>query len=241
MPLLDHFHPPLYPIRPWESFHALWAGELTALLNRLLPPRYFAAVQTHLSSRIEADVAELELTSESPASGPTNGPGGVALQAWAPPTATMTLPAVFPDDIEAQVFDTRDGLRLVAAVELVSPGNLDRPESRRGFAAKCATYLQRGIGLVAADVVTSRRFNLHNELMELLLLPETFAMPADAALYAVAYRPARRQDTNLIDCWTNSLAVGSVLPVLPLALLGGPVVPVDLETTYAEARQRSRL
>jgi hypothetical protein len=220
MPLLDHFQPPLYPIRSWESFLVFWAAELTAALNRVLPQHNFAAVHPHWSRRVEADVAEQEPASEPP---------------------PMTLPAVFPDDIEVQVFDTRDGLRLVAAVELVSPSNLDRPESRRGFAAKCATYLQRGIGLVVADVVTSRRFNLHNELMELLLLPESFAMPADATLYAVANRPARRQDANLIDCWTNSLTVGCVLPVLPLALLGGPVVPVDMETTYTEARLRSRL
>ncbi len=241
MPLLDHFHAPLFPTRPWESFHALWAGELTGALNRSLPPRYFAAVQTHLGRHIEADVAELELTAEPAGAEPVNGPGGVAVRTWAPPAATMTFPAVFPDDIEVHVFDTRDGIRVVAVIELVSPSNLDRPEERRAFAAKCAAYLQRGVGLIFVDIVTSRRFNLHNELMEVLLLPETFAMPAETPLYAVAYRPARRQDANLIDCWTNPLAVGGVLPALPLALLGGPVVPVDLEATYCEARVQSRL
>ena len=32
------------------------------------------------------------------------------------------------------------------AIELASPGNKDRPETRRAFAAKCASYLARGIG-----------------------------------------------------------------------------------------------
>ena len=37
------------------------------------------------------------------------------------------------------------------------------------------------------------------------------------------------------------LAVSAALPILPLALRGGPTLPIDLETTYAEARRRSRL
>jgi 3-isopropylmalate/(R)-2-methylmalate dehydratase large subunit len=53
-----------------------------------------------------------------------------------------------------------------AAVELRSPRNKDRPESRRAFGAKSAAYLQRGIGLITVDIVSSRQFNLHNELIQ---------------------------------------------------------------------------
>jgi hypothetical protein len=43
MPLLDHFHPPLTPVRAWESFHAMWATEVARTLNRrVLPKGYFA-------------------------------------------------------------------------------------------------------------------------------------------------------------------------------------------------------
>ena len=31
MPLLDHFHPPLLGARHWESIHAVWTAEITAL------------------------------------------------------------------------------------------------------------------------------------------------------------------------------------------------------------------
>ena len=74
----------------------------------------------------------------------------------------------------------RDDARLVAAVELVSPRNKDRPESRSAFAAKSAAYLYRGVGLVTLDVVTGRQFNLHNELIDLLRLDSSFALPEDA-------------------------------------------------------------
>jgi hypothetical protein len=240
MPLLDHFAPPLFPQRSWESFHSRWANSIADALQRTLPPRYFAEVHIHLGSRVEADVAEFEQTGGA-ADAVGNGSGGVALQTWAPPAAALTMPAVFPDDLEVQVRDQRDDARLVAVVELVSPRNKDRADSRRAFAAKCAAYLQRGVGLVALDIVTNRHANLHNELIELLNVGEPFALAAAVSLYAVAYRPIRRQETNQIDLWPVPLEVGRTLPLLPLALRGGPAVPLDLEATYTDACERSRL
>jgi hypothetical protein len=243
MPLRDHFHPPLFPTRSPESFHTRWATAIGDALDRTLPRRYFAEVQAHLGTQVEADVAEFEGPDE-PGEGLGNGPagaGGVALQTWAPPAATMVLPAVYPDDLEVQVFDERDASRLVAVVELVSPRNKDRPDARRAFAAKCAAYLQRGIGLVTVDIVTNRLSNLHNELIGLLGHGGPFTMAKEVATYAVAYRPARRQQANQTDVWAVPLAVGGALPTLPLALRGARAVPLDLEATYADACQRSRL
>jgi hypothetical protein len=48
MPLLDHFHPPLYARRSWESFHSRWANSIADQLNEQLPSRYFAEVQLYL-------------------------------------------------------------------------------------------------------------------------------------------------------------------------------------------------
>ena len=81
---------------------------------------------------------------------------------------------MFPDDIEVQVFATVTGATLVGAIELVSPGNKDRPETRRAFAAKCVSYLTRGIGLIVVDIVTNRLANLHNEVIGLLGQAEPF-------------------------------------------------------------------
>ncbi len=241
MPLLDHFHAPLVDSYPWQSFHTIWAVAIAGRLNATLPRRYVATVQTHLGRRVEADVAEFELPL-APEDEPRNGTGGgVAVQTWAPPAVTSVLPAVFPDDIQVKVIDQMDSMRLVAVIELISPGNKDRPEARRAFGAKCAAYLQRGVGLVAVDTVTSRRFNLHNDFVRVTGLPEQFAMPDDVWLYATAYRPARRHDINEIDFWAVPLAVGGALPLLPLALKGTRAVPFDLEATYTGAREAARL
>jgi hypothetical protein len=241
MPLLDHFRPPLYPRYPWESFHTFWAVAIAERLNSMLPQRYLATVQTHLGSQVEADVAEWEGPSRGEDELADGQGGGVAVQPWAPPVATFVMPADFPDNFEVHVRDRLEDARLVAAVELVSPRNKDRPESRRAFGAKCAAYLQRGIGLVTLDIVTSRQFNLHNEMIGVMGLGDEFAMRAETTLYAVAYRPLRREEKNEIDVWPVTLSLGNPLPLLPLALKGSQAIPLDLEAAYTDARQRSRL
>jgi hypothetical protein len=203
MPLLDHFHPPLLGQRHWEAFHGWWAAAIASRLNdHLLPPEYFAEFQVTVGSRIEVEVATFS-ENGSKESTPSDGAGtATALQTqtqlWAPPVPTAVMPAVFPDDFEIQVFNSAAGPTLVAAIDLVSPGNKDRDETRGALAAKYAAYLYRGIGLLVVDIVTSRHANLHDELIDLLRLGGEFPFPAPTSLYATAYRPAHRQDRNEI-------------------------------------------
>jgi hypothetical protein len=226
MPLLDHFHPPLSAARHWEAIHTRWAAALADALNQdLLPSGYYAEEQVHVGSRVEIDVATFD-----PDPLTAGASGGAALR----------IPAIFPDSLEVIILSGEAGPTLVAAIELVSPGNKDRPETRRAFAAKCASYLQQGIGLVIIDIVTSRQANLHNELMALLQLGTEFLLSSDP-LYAIGYRPVRRPTVEQIEAWPATLAIGQSLPVLPLALDKGVCVPLNLEATYSEACQRRRL
>lgn len=158
--------------------------------------------------------------------------------AWAPPMPAATIDAVFPDELEVLVFQEEGGPTLVAALELVSPGNKDRDATRQAFVAKSASYLQQAIGLVMVDVVTTRLANLHNELMRFLGNSGDASLPGEASLYAAAYGPARRNEVDQIDVWPSALALGHPLPTMPLALRGYGCVPLDLEASYMEARQR---
>lgn len=239
MPLRDHFHPPMSLIGEWEDFHATWSVELRNELNlRLLPPGYRAATHIHVGGRVEVDVATLEVDIGAGAAGSN---GGVALHTHVLPATSLAMPAVFPDEFEVQVLATTAGYPLVAAIEFVSPRNKDRPEARRAFVVKCANYLQLGVGLVIVDVVTERHANLHDELVTLLEHPADFRFPTETALYTTAYRPARRTGGDLIDLWLQPLAVGERLPVMPLALRGGPTLPIDLEGSYMEMLRKSRV
>ncbi len=242
MPLFDHFHPPLYPHHHWESFHSNWVTRIADGIAALLPPEYQVEEHTHAGPAFEIDVATYE-GATLPPDGVLTGPALATrtAPAYAPPVPDATLPASFPDTFEVRVFNTSAGLTLVAVVELVSPGNKDRPAERRAFAAKCASYLAQGVSLIVVDIVTNRHANLHNDLMRLLEANPALDFAAGVSLYAVAYRPLRRGEQEEIDLWQRPLAVGEPLPVLPLRLTGDLFVPVDFEAAYQEACRRRRL
>jgi len=63
--------------------------------------------------------------------------GGVATAVWTPSRPTFTFATDLPcqDTYEVRVFDEKRHSRLVAAIEIVSPANKDRPENRRSFVA----------------------------------------------------------------------------------------------------------
>ncbi|MGO9468126.1 MAG: DUF4058 domain-containing protein, partial [Isosphaeraceae bacterium] len=69
---------------------------------------------------------------------------------------------------EVLIFDLERDRRLVAAVEIVSPANKDRPESRQLFVAKCFSLLRQDVDLSIVDLVTNRQFNFYTELLALL-------------------------------------------------------------------------
>jgi len=241
MPILDHFHPPLYPTHTWESFQMRWATVIADTLDRQLPRGYFAEVHTHFGPQVSADIAEFAATPDEISPTGNGSPVAVAVRPWAPPTATMVLPFDFPDDLEVRILDERDDAQLVAVVELVSPRNKDRVEARQGFAGKVVAYLQRGVGVVVVDIVTSRQSNPHNDVVALLQLDEAFTVRPEPTLAALAYRPTKQGDQDQIETWAVALRVGDTLPTLPLALRGAAPIPLDLEATYAETRQRCRL
>ena len=214
MPLLDHFHPPLAGRRHWESFHAMWASSISDALNSVLPEDFFAEVQVHNKSRIEADITTL-----------------------AP--ADLTLTAVFPPAFGVHVYETSGGPTLVASIELVSPGNKDRDETRRAFTAKCAALIQSAIGVIVIDIVTSRRSEPFRDLMAFLYPQQP--LPELSPLLAASFRPTRVNDVDTLEIRHRPLSVGDTLPVLPLALGGLGRIDVNFEVTYEDARSRSRL
>jgi hypothetical protein len=233
MPLLDHFHPPLSTTRHWEAFHAQWAAAIASALNESLPENYFAEAQVHAGPQVEIDVATFEAT--SPAA------GVVTLPRTQPALAApdLVLPAEFPPTFGVHVFETSGGPSLVAALELVSPGNKDRDETRRAFAAKCTSYLQAGCGLIVVDVVTDRLSRPLDELLRQFY--PAVPRPTTGPLTAVSYRPLRADGGDAIELRIRTLAVAGELPELPLALRADEWVSVDLEATYQQARGQSRL
>ncbi|HEX5271175.1 MAG TPA: DUF4058 family protein [Gemmataceae bacterium] len=235
MPLLDHSRPPLRNRPQYKSLNAAWGTFLcNSLNNGGLPPGYRAYPENVVGIGLEADAATYEESAQGSAG---NGDGAVATAVWAPPLPSLVVPVGFSDleSIEVKVFDDDGAGRLVAAVELVSPANKDRPDRRSDFAVKCAAYLQNEVSVLVVDIVTERRTNLHRPLMELLHLGEPAASAVTANLYAAAYRVVRAGERTQLEAWLAALALGEPLPKMPLWLRDDLAIPLDLEATYRQA------
>jgi hypothetical protein len=230
MPLFDHFHAPLRKRRHWESFHGSWTTFIARQLNKKpLPAGFVAEPHVSLGVTIEADVATFD--EDAPEADAEEHPTG---SVWIPPRPPVVSSVGFAglDVCEVRVYDDEMARTLVAAVEIVSPANKDRPGHRRAFVAKCAAYLQQDVSVVLVDVVTSRRANLYAELAEFLDANPPARTALTSHLYAVACRTVRRRKRVQLEVWPAPLRVGEPLPVLPLWLTREIAVPLDLESSY---------
>ncbi len=237
MPLRDHFRPPLDDFRSWDELHGAWPTVIVMALNRNLPSRYVAAPRVHLGPHGEIDVTAYDSDTPDSAGAKTGTVnGGVATAVWAPPRPTFDVAIDMPeqDEYEVRVYDTQRHRRLVAAVEIISPANKDRPEHRRAFVAKCAALLQQHVSVALVDLVTTRRFNLYSDLLEFLGQADSALAPQPPVVYAAACRWAREGDAWHFRAWNHTLVVGQPLPTLPLWLADNLAVPLELEATYEE-------
>ena len=256
MPLLDHFHGRIARKHDWPSFHSTWANIIMFALNDTLPQRFMAQVQVRLGQHAEGDVIEYDTEPDgdepfhdglyADPEKDSNMDGGLAVAVkpalFIPPEPEMLVPILsFSDAIEVKVYDLQRERRVVAVIEMVSPANKDLPDERETFALKSLGYIKAGIGLITIDIVTTKDFNLHDELIRVARADEKYRMAGSPATYAVAYRPVHRKEDNLLAIWPHLLDIGEKLPLLPLALMGFGCVKVDLEATYMEACKRSRI
>jgi hypothetical protein len=238
MPLRDHFRPPLDDQRHWEGFHASWPVLIVASLRRKLPRGYYAEPRIHLGTSAEIDVATLEHEREDHSTTAIgNGNGGVATAVWAPARPSLTLATDLPaqDVYEVLVFDEMRRSRLVAAVEIASPANKDRPEHRRAFVAKCAGLLRERVSVVIVDVVTTRTLNLYAELLDQIGLSDPGLSPEPPPLYAAACRLTKRDNDWLMEIWTQTLNLGQPLPTMPLWIADNLAVPLELEESCEQS------
>ena len=229
MPLLDHFRAPLRGRRHWEGFHHTWATNIAQHLSReVLPAEYFAEAEISLGPTLEIDVANFEERNGQGISGTAT-----ATAVWAPSKPLLAFPVDFSrlGVCEVRVYEDLGGPQLRAAIELVSPGNKDRPGSRRTFAAKCAGYLKQAVSVAIIDIVTERTANLHKELLETLEVAQA-SWESPTQLYAIAYRPVPLQNQQTVEAWPESLSLGKSLPVMPLWLNMDLCLPLRLEETY---------
>ncbi len=136
-------------------------------------------------------------------------------------------------EAETSVYIERNG-RLVAAVELISPGNKDGSEKKANYTARYLGYLTNGVHLLFVDLHPRPfAFSFADEIAKRLQLPQ---QPSLQAPYAISYRVnSDSSGETALAVRHFALKVGDVLPSAPLAIGFPDVVIVDLEGTYRKA------
>jgi len=211
-------------------------------LIEVLPEPYFAAPGVHLGTLYEVDIGTYhEPAPES--NGGDAGEGGVGVATYAPPKPTLTLEPQLPnqDVYEVRIYDSRRNRRLVAAIEIVSPSNKDRPETRGTFVSKVAALLKHDICVSIVDVVTTSDFNLYAELMNFLDSADPALGEEPPPIYAVTVRMRYDGRRRLMDNWYHPLAIGQALPTLPIWLKETWAISLNLEATYDETCRALRI
>jgi hypothetical protein len=153
------------------------------------------------------------------------------------PAPSFAVDAEIPAQYEYEVliYDVERDRRLVAAIEIVSPANKDRPESRQLFVAKCVNLLQKGVCVSILDLVTIRRANLYVEMLSLIGCSDPAFATEPPSIYAVTSRKRMVNRKSRFETWSHPLSIGMPLPTLPVWLTDDFALLVNLEASYEEA------
>jgi hypothetical protein len=180
MPLRDHFRSPVNDTHSWDEVHGGWPMEIVRDLTTILPVGFRAAPKVHLGSAFEVDVSTPDLDSRDPDTHPASSAGGTATLTALSPALTVEVDLSEQDEYEVRIYDVERGRQLVAAIEIVSPSNKDRPDTRELFVGKVVSLLQQGVCVSLVDLVSVRQANLYSDLLRLLGRTDPALAPPNA-------------------------------------------------------------
>lgn len=208
----------------FHDFHQVWSVEIRNCLNRtILPGGYSALVEQRVDGP-EPDVIAVE-------SGPVEPAGNVGLLE-APRTRLIRRTPDLAEQYarKANRISVYHELgHVVAVIEIVSPGNKSSRGALRSFVEKAAALLRAGIHLLVIDLFppsTRDPQGIHQAIFA-EFTDEPFTPPATQPLTLVGY-----QSHGEITAYLEPVAVGEVLPDMPLFLTPRAHVLVPLETMY---------
>jgi hypothetical protein len=229
------------PVHDWtrvdagifHHFHLGWLDDLSRALNRgLLPPDYYA-----LTEQIAGGVSPDVLTLQYPGKGAGRVEelaGGIAL-ATAPPIVqfrSRAEPDAYAPKARSVTIRHVSKHKVVSLVEIVSPGNKNSRHGLRAFVEKAGEFLRAGIHLVVLDLFPPGPRDpqgIHKAIWD-EIIDNDFTLPPGKNLTLVSYIGG-----PIPEAFIQPIAVGSVLPEMPLFLTPEVCVPMPLELTYESA------
>ncbi len=226
----------------FHDFHTVWISEIRSALNEgVLPEGYYALAEQHAGGYV-ADVLALhrpptkqELTPQTVVD---SGNSGGAVVAEAPP-ATLKRESM---EMEIDRVQRRISIRhisshrIVALLEIVSPGNIDNQNRFEKFVVKTVDAIESGICVLVIDLFRPGTFDpcgMHHELRS-RLGPRT-APPASSPPPRSTFACYCLNLPRHIDMYLEQVESDQALPEMPIFLDPKHYVNVPLEATYQEA------
>jgi hypothetical protein len=190
-------------VRPgtFHDFHGFWITHLKETLNGgLLPPGYYALAEQP-AEETRPDVLAIEAADPEFDAGhwSVRDPGGAVAVAERPPKVSLTVTA----EAERVALKQRTlmirhatGDRIVALLEIVSPGNKDRRFSLARFVDKATSALRQGYHLLIVDLFPPGphdRQGIHAAVWAEVdgIEAERYRQPSDKPLTLAAYESKR--------------------------------------------------
>ncbi len=220
--------------RGFNGLHVIWQNQLLDWIQPRLPEGYRAYLGSFPVITLDA---------------PTDGQPDLSVRNWwpdaTPPAGGTALADPLAPDTEGLVtfnLDPQTAVhidfhgQLIAAIEIVSPRNKDRPDSRERYLNRYAGYIRQAVHLMLIDILPRPVSFSFAEAVEANLGFPSVPCPTP---FACSYRVGEPvPEGTIMGVWRRPLAVGSALPTLPLPLTVHQSVAVDLEHTYAAAAKR---
>lgn len=230
------------PMHDWEqveagiyhAFHHWWISEISDALNRGLLPKSLYALPEQVAAGFGPDVLTLQDGSEPGES----ESGGAATLLRAKPNIQQTathVGGISPRRKSLIAVRHVTGDRVVAMIEIVSPGNKNTARAFRSFVQKASELLEQRVHLLLLDPFPPGRHDqngIHAAIWD-DIAGDQFVLPSHTARTFVAY-----EIEYDINAFIETIEIGDPLPDMPLFLMPGAHILVPLEATYLEAWEK---
>ncbi|NLS98031.1 MAG: DUF4058 family protein [Planctomycetaceae bacterium] len=219
----------------WHDFHLAWITEIRNALNDgLLPHDYYAQAE-QIAGPLGPDVLTLQ-ESQVPSEGSGSVPGGIAaVVAETPPRTRISAEATMNDYVlkrRTLVIRHASGDRIIALLEVISPGNKSARHVLRSFVEKAVESLYRGYHLLIIDLFPPGPRDPHgiHAAIWAEFSDDAEPLPPGEPLTLAAYSAG-----TVKRAYVEPMAVGRELIDMRLFLEPDVYVNVPLEATYQAA------
>jgi len=212
----------------FHDFHQSWSIRIKDALNAGRLPRGISALVEQRAGPREADVLTVE--SRKP---DRPGLNGATLTLERPTTRFVRRTTKEIYAVRANRIVVKHHLgRIIAVIEIMSPGNKDSKAALRDFVDKVIDFLRRGIHVLLVDLfppTVRDPFGMHKVIWD-EIHEEDFAFPTGKDRILASYETGGER-----VAYVEPIAVGDAMPDMPLFLASGIHIKVPLESTYCAA------